>query len=310
MQYVDYYKVLGVSRSAKPEQISKAYKDLARKHHPDLNKAPGSEEKLKEINEAYEVLKDAEKRKRYDQLGANWKHGAQFNAPPEWGGFSGGFSTGGTGFSDFFQAFFGGTGGGRRGQWSTRVGLDDIFGGFGNGGEEASPSLGRDIESSLTVELEDIYHGRKRTISLKGPQGEKRYDVKVPKGIREGEKIRLSGQGEAGQRGEGDLYLQVKVAPHPIFRVEGDNLVVDLEVPVWDVALGARVPVPTLEGSVQMTLPAGQAGGQRLRLKGKGLPRKDGTKGDLLAQLKITVPAKLTEEQKRLFVALKDSSSK
>jgi curved DNA-binding protein len=321
MEYVDYYRVLGVDRDASVEAISKAYKKLARQYHPDLNKSPDAEAKFKEINEAHEVLKDPETRKRFDMLGANWKHGAPFEPPPGWGGQNVHFEFGGArggGFSDFFEAIFGGggrpgNGGPSRGGFN--FGLNDLFGGgvnFGGGGGvppggPGRQAKGQDVESSLTIQLEDSYHGTKRSVELSGQRGRRRYEVKIPKGIREGEKIRLSGQGLPGPGGQrGDLYMTIQIAPHPSFKLEGDNLTVEVPLPAWDAALGCKLEVPTLDGRVTtMTVPAGCSSGQRLRLKGKGLPRRGGGSGDLYAQLKIVVPKELSEEQERLFAELR-----
>jgi len=317
MEYVDYYSVLGVDRDVSQDEIGKAYKRLARKYHPDLNKAAGAERKFKELTEAYEVLKDPDKRKRFDTLGANWKHGAPFEPPPGWGGgnvhyeFRG--APGGGGFSDFFETIFGGGGpfsGGRRapGGFGGGVDLEDLLGrGFGgNGGSRQTQLRGEDVESTLTIQLEDSHNGTTRTIELSGPAGKRRYDVKIPRGVRDGEKIRLSGQGRPGQGQAGDLFLKINIAPHSTYRVDGDDLRVDVPVDAWDAALGCKVDVPTLDGPVSMTLPAGCSSGQRLRLKGKGLQRRDGGKGDLFAEVKLTVPRKLTKEQQKLFAKLRD----
>ena len=309
MEFVDYYKLLGVERDAPAAEISKAYKRLARKFHPDLNKSPNAEQKFKEINEAYEVLKDPEKRKRYDLLGANWKHGAPFEPPPGWGGpnvhyeFRG---APGGGFSDFFDAIFGA--GGRRGAGGgVGLDLDELFGGRVNfGGEEGRGSRGQDVQSELPIQLEDAYAGSKKSVELSGPNGRRRYDVKIPQGIRDGERIRLSGQGISGPRGQsGDLYLTIRIAPHPSFRLEGDDLVVEVPVQAWDAALGCKLAVPTLDGSLTMTVPAACSSGQRLRLRGKGMPRRGGGAGDLFAELKIVVPTSLSREQERLFGRLR-----
>jgi curved DNA-binding protein len=318
MKYVDYYKVLGVDRSATTQEISRAYKKLARKYHPDLNKSAGAEAKFKDLNEANEVLKNPETRKRYDTLGANWKHGAPFEGPPGWEVHQTGPGGGGLGgFSDFFEAFFGGRAGGRAGGRGFGGGggaggfdLNDLFGGAGTfrGGGGRASSPGQDMESTLTIELEDAYHGSKKTVELAGPSGARRYEVKIPKGIREGERIRLAGQGTPG-RGQGrggDLYLTVHLAPHPTFREEGDDLLVAVPVSAWDAALGCRVRVPTLDGEVHMAVPPGQSSGQRLRLRGKGMPRRGGGHGDLFAELKITVPRHLTPEQEELFKRLRE----
>ena len=327
MQYVDYYKVLGVNRGASQEEISKAYKRAAREHHPDLNKDPGAEDRFKEINEANEVLKDPETRQRYDTLGANWKHGADFSPPPQWGNgaqWEVHSSPGAGDFSDFFDQVFGARrarGNGRTAAHGGGIDLEELLagmganGGLGDGdpfshpGGHPRPARGRDIESELTLGLEDIFHANKIKLRLDGPDGPRSYEVQIPRGVRSGQRIRLAGQGLPGHGGQpGDLYLRVVFAPHPRYRVEGDHLVVTVTVNAWDAALGGSIPVPTLDGEVRMTLPPGLSSGQRLRLKGKGLPRKGGRRGDLRAELKITVPQELTSTQQRLFAELRDAS--
>jgi curved DNA-binding protein len=310
MKYLDYYQVLGVKRDASQQEITSAYKKLARKYHPDLNKASGAEDKFKELNEAYEVLKDPKKRKRYDMLGANWKHGAPFEPPPGWGdvrfefsgpgGGGGGF---GSGFSEFFDRFFGG--GGQQSPGGGGFDLNDLLG--NSGGRRRRNPRGRDVESSLTIQLEDSYLGRERAVELSGPAGTRRYTVKIPRGVRDGERIRLAGQGHASSPGgpRGDLYLTIQIAPNATFRREGDDLVTTVRVSAWDAALGARIPVPTMDGEVSMTLPPGLSSGQRLRLRGKGLPRRSGGSGDLFAELQIVVPEELTDEQRELFERLR-----
>ena len=315
MKFQDYYKILGVSRDASQEEISKAYKKAARKVHPDLNKSPDAEQKFKEVNEANEVLKDPHTRRRYDTLGADWKHGSRFRPPSDWGdgmdfgggGFGGG--GGGGGFSDFFQFFRGGGGRPRRPDpWHGGINIEDILGGGLNFEGGAPPQQGgHDVETTLMVNLEDSYSGNTRKVEITGPGGLKKYDIKIPRGVRDGERIRLTGQGQPGPTGRrGDLLLIMKMRPHPRFSVEGDDLVVKLSVSAWDAALGARLPVPTMEGEVQMTLPRGLASGQRLRLKGKGLPIRDGGRGDLYAELKIVVPKELSPEQEELFEQLRE----
>jgi curved DNA-binding protein len=333
MKYIDYYKVLGVERSASSAEIAKAYKKLARKYHPDLNKSQGAEAKFKELNEAYEVLKDAEKRKRYDLLGANYKHGAPFNAPPEWGSGvhvnygGGGEGFGSTGFSDFFEAFFGGLGGQARGGARSKGGgvpLGDLFGGAFGGGDVGGGSFpeegpyggngarsrsgGQDVRTELSISLEDASLGSKKMVELSGPTGNRRYEVKIPKGIREGETIRLAGQGMTGggrHREKGDLYITIHIAAHPLFKVEGKDLVTTVDIPAWDAALGTKLRVPTLDGEVTVTIPSGQSSGQRLRIKGKGLPRRGEGQGDLFAELRVVLPKTLTPEQESLFLNLR-----
>lgn len=316
MKFQDYYQILGVTRDASQDEISKAYKKAARKVHPDLNKSPDAEQKFKEVNEANEVLKDPGTRRRYDRLGANWKHGSNFRPPSGWGdgvdfgsgSGPGGFGGGG-GFSDFFQ-FFREAQSRRQGpprEHGGGLNIEDILGGglkFDGGPPQYQG--GHDVETTLSVELEDSYRGNTRKVEISGPGGLKKYDIRIPRGIRDGERIRLSGQGQPGPTGRlGDLRLIIKLRPHPTFKVEGDDLVVVLKVMAWDAALGARVPVPTMEGQVKMTLPRGLSSGQRLRLRGKGLPRRAGGRGDLFAELKIAVPGELTDEQQELFEGLR-----
>ena len=317
MKFQDYYEILDVPRDASQEEISKAYKKAARKVHPDLNKSPDAEQKFKEVNEANEVLKDPKTRRRYDMLGADWKHGSTFRPPSGWGdginidfdgpgGFGGG---GGGGFSDFFQFFRGGGRTRRAGQRGPGgINIEDILGGGLKFEGAPQPAQGgQDVETTLRVNLEDSFNGNTRKVEITGPAGLKKYDIKIPRGVRDGERIRLTGQGQPGPSGQrGDLLLIIKLRPHPQFRVEGDDLVVTLKVMAWDAALGARVPVPTMEGEVQMTLPRGLASGQRLRLKGKGLPRRSGGSGDLYAELKIAVPGELSNEQQELFERLRE----
>lgn len=321
MKYLDYYKILGVQRGATQEEISRAYKQAARKCHPDLNKRPDAEQRFKEVNEANQVLGDPESRKRYDMLGANWKHGSSFRPPPGWGqninidfdGAPGGF--GGGGFSDFFGQVFSG-GGERRSARQRRHGgninIEDILGGGLRFEEQGRPQPEElTMETSLVIDLEDSFRGNSRKVEVTGSSGIKAYDIKIPRGIRDGEKIRLSGQGRRGRSGRrGDLLLKIELRSHPLFQVEGDDLVTELLVPAWDAALGASVPVPTMDGEVNMTLPRGLSSGQRLRLRGKGLPRRDGGSGDLFAQLKIAVPRELSEQQEQLFLQLQQAAEK
>jgi curved DNA-binding protein len=299
VQYKDYYESLGVSRTASADEIKKSFRKLARLHHPDVAKdKKKSEEKFKGINEAYEVLSDPAKRKKYDELGANWKSGAEFRPPPGSGGFPGGqsfrggrtmsteeFETrfGGTGFSDFFEQLFGGT---RRGA-----------GGFGRGGNlGAQEPESRDVEGDILVSLEEARRGSVRTVTVRHQGGADSHQVKIPAGITEGQRLRLSGRGENG----GDLYLRVRLAKHPDFEVDGHNLVYELELAPWEAALGAEISVPTLEGRVSIKIPAGTASGQKLRVRGRGL----GKEGDLIVTTRIVVPEKISSAERKLWEQL------
>lgn len=307
VQFRDYYETLGVSKTATDDEIKSAFRKLARKYHPDVAKdKKAAEEKFKQINEAYEVLSDPEKRQKYDQLGANWNQPGGFQPPPEWSGQPGGrryhqwsgdggpgveFEFGGTGFSDFFEAFFGG-GRGR-----------SAFGGFG--GREATTERGADVEADILVTLEEALHGSKRTVSLRraGSNKVESYQVKIPRGVHEGQRIRLAGQGEAGARGgkSGDLFLRVRLAKHPDFIVEGSDLVHEVKIGPWQATLGTELKVPTLEGTVRLKIPPGTQGGQRFRLRERGLPGISGKRGDLYVIAQINVPKKLSEREREIW---------
>jgi curved DNA-binding protein len=333
LQYKDYYDTLGVPRAASEEEIRKAFRKLARQYHPDVakNKAT-AEEKFKEINEAYEVLSDPDKRRKYDALGAHWKSGAEFRPPPGWGagqpwsapgGEAGDFEFhfGGTGFSDFFEQLFGAMGGAH--------GVRGRRGGF----SEADLSRrGEDVEADLMVTLEEALNGSIRPISLRRTvlcedchgtgHGQKRicpecggagivtrqedYKVKIPPGVREGQRLRLAGRGEAGagQGASGDLYLRVRLAKHPDFREAGGHLYHDLSVTPWEAVLGTKLSVPTLEGRVSIKLPPGTQNGQQLRLRGHGLPQRGGGRGDLLAVVNIQVPKAVNPRERALWEQL------
>jgi curved DNA-binding protein len=293
VKFQDYYEVLGVQRSASEDEIRKAFRKLARKHHPDVNPGDNSaEEKFKQINEAYEVLSDSEKRKRYDQLGQNWKAGSDFTPPPEWEGMRVDYSDLGdiSGFSDFFETLFGAQraeqGGGRGGR------------GF--------RMRGQDVEAEISLTIEEASRGTTRAIRLRGGQ----LQVNIPAGVRQGSVIRLAGQGDPGQAGglPGDLYLHVRLQPHPHFTISGDDIFLELPVTPWEAALGAKVNVPTLDGSVEMTIPPGAQGGQRLRLRGQGLLRRNDGRGDQYVRLKIVNPPTLTDTERTLYQQLSTSS--
>jgi len=312
VQFRDYYETLGVAKTASADEIKKAFRKLARQHHPDVAKdKKAAEEKFKQINEAYEVLGDPEKRKKYDELGANWNQTGGFQPPPGWGGqtpgggfrrYGGGdgggveFEFGGTGFSDFFEAFFGG---GRR-----QAG----FGGGGFGPRPRSAERGSDVEADIMVTLEEALHGSKRTVSLRRGNSDKieTYQVKIPKGVHEGQRIRLAGQGEAGAGGgkHGDLFLRVRLARHPDFTVEGSDMIHEVKIPPWQAALGDDLEVPTLEGSARLKLPSGTQSGQRFRLRGHGLPAASGTRGDLFVETQVQIPKKLTDREREIWKEL------
>jgi curved DNA-binding protein len=315
VQFKDYYETLGVPKTATEAEIKKAFRKLARVHHPDVVKERDkktAEAKFKEINEAYEVLSDPEKRKKYDTLGADWERGGSpQQAPPNWqdfaqpgaGGRAGGteFHFGGTGFSDFFETFFGGRGpeGG------------SPFGDFNAGGEAGgfgAPAAGNDVEADIMVTLDEAINGNKRQVSLRRSDTAKAetYNIRIPAGVHEGQRIRLAGQGERAGRGgkAGDLYLRVRFAQHPDFRVEGHDLLHEHELKHWVGVLGGEVRVPTLEGSAKLKIPAGTQNGQRFRLKQRGLPQAGGGRGDLYVVIGIDVPTDVTAEQRKFWEGL------
>ncbi len=285
--YRDYYETLGVKRDASPEEIQRAFRKLARQFHPDTNRAPEAEQRFKEINEAHEVLRDAEKRQRYDALGAHWRPGQEFTPPPGGGfeSFFGGRGGDASGFSDFFVFLFGG-------------GLGQHFGNAAS----RTPSRGQNFETELTIPLEEAHGGVKKDFTLR--DSAKRYEVRIPPGTRDGDRLRLSGQGGVGAGGAGDLFLRVRVTPHPVFCADGDHLRSEVSVTPWEAALGAKIPVATLEGSATLTLPAGTPSGRALRLRGQGLRRMGGGRGDLLVTVRIAVPEKLTARERELLESL------
>lgn len=296
MEYKDYYKIMGVGRDADQDEIKRAYRKLARKFHPDVSKEPDAEARFKEVGEAYEVLKDPEKRAAYDQLGANWKAGQDFHPPPDWDAgfeFSGGGYTGGdaSAFSDFFESLFG----------------REFDAGRGGGQFHAK---GRDHHARVLIDLEDAYHGATRSLTLQAPeldgQGhvrmrERTLNVRIPKGIRQGQRIRLSGQGSPGlgKGSAGDLYLEVEFRPHPFYRIEGRDIYLDLPVAPWEAMLGAKVKAPTPGGPVDLTIPAGSTSGRKLRLKGRGIPGKP--PGDIYVVLRIALPPADDEGARALY---------
>ena len=309
MEFKDYYSVLGVAKNASQEEIQRAYRKLARKYHPDINKTSGAEDTFKDIGEAYEVLKDPEKRAKYDRYGAAWKAAQQGGgAPPpgyediwfDLGGTDDFMFSGGSGFSSFFEQLFGaaagrGTAQGRRGARRHTAGA-----------QWSMP--GTDQEARLALTLEEAAHGGEREISLSSPTTgqSKTYMVRIPQGIRPGQRIRLAGQGEKGIGGgpPGDLYLMVEILPHPIFRLEDRDLYTTVPVTPWEAALGAEVTLATLDGAVNVKIPPGSSSGRTIRLKGKGFPDPRGSAGDLYAEISIRVPETLSGEERRLFEQL------
>ena len=310
VQFRDYYETLGVSKTASQEEIKSAFRKLARKYHPDTAEdKKTAEEKFKEINEAYEVLSDPEKRQKYDNLGPNWQQ--NFPPPPQGGqgfpGGAGGFSNGGTefhfggtGFSDFFEQIFGG----RRGH--------SAFRGFDF--EEEGPMRGQDVEADILVTLEEAFHGSTRQISFRrGDTGAiQTYTVKIPRGVREGQRIRLAGQGGEGAGGgkAGDLYLRVKFQKHPDFEVDGTDLVYELELPAYQAVLGCDVELPTLEGRARLHVPPGTQNGRKFRLAKRGLPGPGGHRGDFYAVVSVTLPDAPSEEEKQLWRKLGELSKR
>jgi curved DNA-binding protein len=312
VKFKDYYETLGVDRSASPEDIKQAFRKLARIHHPDVakNKAAG-EEKFKEINEAYEVLGDPEKRRRYDELGANWQDpgAGEAGARPGAGRGAGpgpDFEFGGTGFSDFFESFFGGS---RDGYGSFRGSVDEDGEGF------VHP--GRDVEADIMVTLEEALRGSRRSVTLRRPglngdaERTDSYQVRIPAGVREGQRIRLAGQGGTGIGGgrSGDLYLRVRLARHPDFSVRGPDLYYDLDLAPWEAVLGVQARVPALDGTTTLKVPPGTAAGGQLRLRGLGLPREDGSRGDLYAIARIQVPTAVSAAERAAWEKLAKESS-
>lgn len=279
MEYKDYYKILGVARSAKTDEIRKAYRRLAKKYHPDVSKEVDAEVRFKEVGEAYEVLKDTEKRAAYDRLGSNWKQGEQFRPPPDWGAqfdFGGGQAGGNADFSDFFSSIFGG-------------GFNP---GAGGGGRRTRQRAGRgsDQKATVQIDLEDALQGAKRNFTLSNSNGGQRtLTVNIPKGVKAGQKIRLSGQGGPGVAGSGDLLLEIAFNPHPFYKIDERDLYLTVPIAPWEAALGGSIKVPVPGGgNAGIKVPAGSRSGRKMRLKAKGIP---GTPpGDLYLVLEVVLP--------------------
>ncbi len=298
VRYQDYYETLGVSRTASGDEIQRAYRQLARKYHPDVNKDDDAQTRFAQVSEAYEVLKDPEKRKMYDQLGPDWKSGQEFRAPAGWDNMKVDFGrdfNGAGGFSDFFESIFGGAaaqGGG--------------FKSASHGPRPTRPRRGPDQESRITISLADAYFGATRSVSFGRSANSGNYDVRIPPGTTTGSVIRLAGQGAPGVAGgpAGDLLLRIAIAPDPRFRIYGHDLHTVLDLTPSDAALGTKLPVETLDGDVTMNIPAGSQSGQKLRLRGKGLPTRSGDPGDILVELRIAIPKELTSEQRSVYEQL------
>jgi curved DNA-binding protein len=305
----DFYQVLGVPRNADQDDIQRAYRKLARTYHPDVNSDPAAEDRFKEVSEAYDVLSDPEIRRRYDAFGADFRQVPEDVDPDEWrrsraragagagaGQARGGF--GGGGFGDGGFSFGGGD-----------VDLDDFLGGIfgGRTGRRWGPIPGADQEAELELTVEEAYRGTHRTVTLAGDDGTRRsLEVTVPAGVTDGQRIRLAGQGGRGSDGarNGDLYLIVRIAPHPRYRLDGRDLYVELRIAPWEAALGTSVPVDTPGGEVKVKVPAGTSSGRRIRLRGRGLPSPKGKAGDLFAEVRIMVPPHLSRAERRLFEQL------
>lgn len=338
VQFRDYYKILGVDRNASADDIKAAHRKLARKYHPDLNKGgKGAEEKFKELQEAYEVLSDIDKRRQYNALGSNYQQGMEFQMPSDWSAQFGqgqgrpqGAEGLGGGFSDFFEILFG------RGPGSARMSERVRPGAGGMGGGAAFARQGNDVETNLPITIEEAYNGHTKKIRIKlnatcsACQGSgaiagsrcgackgqglapnmRSLDVKIPPGIKNGTRMRLVGQGEPAGNGRGkngDLYVKIQHQPHPVFKIRGANVYVDLPVAPWEAVLGGEVDVPTLSGPVKMKLPPGSQNGRKMRLRQRGMPSGD-KRGDEIVRVEIVVPSDLTDRERHLFRQLRDIS--
>jgi curved DNA-binding protein len=297
MKYKDYYAVMGVGRDATPEVVKAAYRKLARKYHPDVSKEPNAEEKFKEVAEAYETLKDPQKRAAYDQLGSH-RPGQDFRPPPGW---EKQFGDGAFSFED--------------------LDLGDLFSAFGGRAHSRSARTpGQDYEVTAHISLEEAYLGTEVDLDLQVPEPDERgfphrvqrsFKARIPKGATEGQRLRLAGKGGKGSNGgrDGDLYLNIALRPHPLFRVSGHDLFLDLPLAPWEAVLGTAVQVPTLGGSVQLKVPSGTRAGQQLRLSGRGLPKPRSGEGDLFAIVQIAVPSATSERERSLYKELADAST-
>jgi curved DNA-binding protein len=323
----DFYESLGVSRTATPEEIQRAYRTLARTYHPDINKDPGAEERFKEVSEAYDVLSDPDTRKRYDTFGPDFRQVPKDVDPETWARAQSARARAGAG-AGARGGRPGGPGGGPAG-YDTEVidfgdgdiDIDDLFGGlFGGGGlggrargrgrRSWGPIPGADQEAEIELSVEDAYSGGKRWVTLSGPDGQRSYEVTIPPGVIDGQRIRLAGQGGRGTEGapNGNLYLVVRIKPHPRYRVEGRDIYAELRLAPWEAALGTTVAIDTPGGEAKVKVPHGSSSGRRLRLRSKGMPNPKGKPGDFFAEVRIMVPSRLTKEERRLFEELAAAS--
>lgn len=299
----DFYEILGVPRNASQDDIQRAYHKLARAYHPDVNKDPSAEERFKDVSEAYDVLSDPQTRRRYDAFGPDFRQVPEDVDPEAWsqaraaggrtaGGRRAGSASRGSGF---------GFGGGD-------IDLEDLLGGMfgGRAGRGWGPIPGADQEAEIELTVEEAYHGTLRTVTLGGGPGARSLDVTIPAGVTDGQRIRLAGQGGQGSEGgaPGDLYLVIRIAPHPVFRLRGRDLYVELRLAPWEAALGTSVAVATPGGEAKVKVPPGTSSGKRLRLRGRGLPTSRGKPGDLFAETRIMVPARPTSQERELFERL------
>jgi curved DNA-binding protein len=332
----DFYEVLGVPRDASAEEIQQAFRKQARRHHPDVNKDPAAEERFKELNEAYSVLSDPKQRARYDRFGPAFRQipedydervAAGAGAGPGWpGGQAGAGWPGGEAGSGWPGGEAGGgwpgrqAGGGRvrfvrgdtgEGFGGAGVNVEDLFGDLFGAGGAPGRVAGADQEAELRLSVEEAYRGGRRGVTLAGPDGQRTYNVTIPRGVTDGQRIRLAGQGGRGSGGAtaGDLYLRVRIEPHPVFRLDGRDIHVQLPVAPWEAALGASVPVPTPGGTAKVTVPGGSSSGRRLRLRGEGMPGPRGAPGDLYAEVRIMVPPRLSDRERELFEELAAASA-
>jgi curved DNA-binding protein len=310
----DYYEVLGIGHDASPEEIQAAYRRLARANHPDVNRDPAAEDRFKEVNEAYHVLSDPQQRRRYDRFGDDFRR-----VPDDWeervarsGAGGGGAGFGGAVFRDGgfrdagYADFRGGPVGGGAG-----IDIEDLLGGIFGRQRGGSPVGGADQEAELPLTVEEAYRGGRKQITLQGTSGPRSYTVTIPRGVVDGQRIRLAGEGGRGLGGgpAGDLYLVVRLLPHERYRVDGRDIIVQLPVSPWEAALGATVPLTTPSGEAKVTVPPGSSTGRRLRLRGEGMPNPRGTPGDVLAEIAVMVPQRLTARERELFTQLADEST-